>query len=194
MSYLSEMGVDPQLLALALRYDKADMRYLSVSEMRDLRLTNNEPNSPSPTTAEEPQPSASTTQASASKDLEAAAIGFVRRLIESDGNDPSATLRMVVDTYAANLSYYGKPRTLAEVLADKQRYFQRWPERGYRIREGSILATCANDNCMVSGIYDWTVRSLARNNQARGVARFSYTISLGQPPKVIAEDGRVIKQ
>lgn len=191
MSYLSEMGVDPQLLALALRYDKADMRYLSVSEMRDLRLTNIGPNSPAQATT---STTPSATQTSDADNLEAAAIGFVRRLIESDGTDPSAALRMVLDTYAANLSYYGKPATLAEVLADKQRYFQRWPERGYRIREGSLLATCANDNCMVSGVYDWTVRSLARNNQAHGAARFSYTISLGQAPKVVAEDGKVLKQ
>lgn len=192
MSYLSEMGVDPQLLAVALSYDKADMRYLSVSEMRDLRLTNTEANSA--TTVEQPQAPTSNTQGSASRELEAAAISFVRRLIESNGTDQNAALQMVVDTYAANISYYGKPSTLAEVLADKQRYFLRWPERGYRIRDGSTMATCANDNCMVSGVYDWTVRSLARNRQARGVARFSYTISLSQTPKIVAEDGKVLKQ
>ncbi len=202
MAYLSEMGVDPQLLAIALRYDKADMRYLSVSEMHDLRLTNTaanptgeaavaaEPSAPTATT----QAPTATTQATASNNLEAEAINFVRRLIESDGTDPNAALRMVVDTYAANISYYGKPSTLAEVLVDKQRYFQRWPERGYRIHDNSVMATCANDNCMVSGVYDWTVRSLARNNQARGVARFSYTISLGASPKIIAEDGKVLKK
>ncbi|QPC90758.1 hypothetical protein [Mesorhizobium sp. INR15] len=196
MGYLSEMGVDPQLLAIALRYDKADMRYLSVSEMHDLRLTNTvaNPTGEGAVAAEPSAPKTATTQATASNDLEAEAISFVRRLIESDGTDPNAALRMVVDTYAANISYYGKPSTLAEVLVDKQRYFQRWPERGYHIHDNSVMATCANDNCMVSGVYDWTVRSLARNNQARGVARFNYTISLGASPKIVAEDGKVLKK
>ena len=40
MSYLGEMGVDPKLMELALSYDKSDMRYLSASEMTDLRVTN----------------------------------------------------------------------------------------------------------------------------------------------------------
>ncbi|QSZ59528.1 hypothetical protein BTN45_20380 [Rhizobium sp. ZX09] len=40
ISYLSEMGVDPALLQLSLRYEKDDMRYLSKSEMAQYRVTN----------------------------------------------------------------------------------------------------------------------------------------------------------
>jgi hypothetical protein len=47
---------------------------------------------------------------------------------------------------------------------------------------------------MVSGLYDWVVRSIPRNKQAQGLARFSYTISLGANPKVVSEAGNVVKQ
>lgn len=40
---------------------------------------------------------------------------------------------------------------------------------------------------MVSGVYDWVVRSPSKNKQEKGVANFSYTISIGPYPKVIAE-------
>jgi hypothetical protein len=40
MGYIAEMGVDPQLMRLALQYETADMRYLSLSEMEQLRVTN----------------------------------------------------------------------------------------------------------------------------------------------------------
>lgn len=39
MAYISEMGADPRLLELSLRYDQNDMRYLSVSEMQQYRVT-----------------------------------------------------------------------------------------------------------------------------------------------------------
>jgi hypothetical protein len=47
---------------------------------------------------------------------------------------------------------------------------------------------------MVSGVYDWIVRSLARNRQSQGTARFTYTIAIGSDPKVVAEDGKVISK
>lgn len=39
MVYISEMGADPALMQLALRYDADDMRYLSKSEMQRFRVT-----------------------------------------------------------------------------------------------------------------------------------------------------------
>ncbi|MBO6717707.1 MAG: hypothetical protein JJ913_07105 [Rhizobiaceae bacterium] len=38
IAFMSEMGVDPVLLQLALRYDSTDIRYLSMSEMEQYRL------------------------------------------------------------------------------------------------------------------------------------------------------------
>jgi hypothetical protein len=40
ITYLNEMGVDPALLELSLRYEPDDMRYLSKSEMEKYRVTN----------------------------------------------------------------------------------------------------------------------------------------------------------
>lgn len=126
--------------------------------------------------------------------LKDAAIAVVRGLIEQDGSDPSSSLQVVANLYADTVSYYGKQRSLREVLADKRDYFKRWPERAYRIRNDSLMVTCANGACMISGTYDWMVRSIPRNKQAQGVARFSYTISLGANPKIISEAGNVVKQ
>lgn len=188
ISYLSEMGVDPKLLAFSLKYDQSDIRYLSASEMAELHVT---------TSVSEPAesfPASTTASREPSNQLETAAVGFVRRLIEADGTNPSAALNMVINSYADTVDYYGKIKTLPEVVADKRKYFLRWPERAYTVRSDSLLATCANSRCMVSGVYDWIVRSLARNRQSQGVARFTYTIAIGTDPKVVAEDGKVISK
>lgn len=142
-----------------------------------------------------PQAEASVSQSSApDESLREAAVNVVRRLIEQDSSDSSSSLQVVANLYADTVSYYGKLRSLGEVLADKRDYFKRWPERAYQIRNDSVMVTCANGACMVSGVYDWMVRSIPRNKQAQGVARFSYTISLGANPKIISEAGNVVKQ
>lgn len=189
ISYLTEMGVSTDLLGFSLRYDQADIRYLSASEMQQLRVTTEEIASLPPTTRDETatsEPTGST--------VEDAAVGIVRQLIERHGTDTVAAMQAVASLYANPVSYYGKQRALEEVLTDKRNYFQRWPERAYRIREQTLMVTCANGMCMVSGTYDWVVRSLPRNKQAQGAATFSYTISLGNSPKIVSETGSVVKQ
>ena len=46
IGYLTEMGVDPALLQVALSYDSNDIRYLSGSEMAKFRVTTPEENEP----------------------------------------------------------------------------------------------------------------------------------------------------
>ncbi|MBZ9977818.1 hypothetical protein [Mesorhizobium sp. BR-1-1-10] len=195
MSYMTEMGVDPRLMQMALSYDRSDMRYLSASEMADLKLTNvSAP--PSPVNASQvptqPNPAPSPgPNAVAKQELESAAVAFVKGLIESHGDNAELALAQVQASYAPSVDYYGKWTDLGSIIQDKKDYFHRWPERGYRVRDNSVMATCANDRCMVSGTYDWIVRSLPRHKQAKGVANFSYTISVGPNAKIIAETGRV---
>lgn len=194
MSYMSEMGVDPKLMELALSYDKSDMRYLSASEMAELRVT---------TTVAATQSSVDTAQvparpdpppaldASAKQQLESAAVAFIKGLIEHHGDNAEVALAQVQTSYAPTVDYYGKLTDLNAIIEDKRSYFQRWPERGYSVRENSVMVTCASDRCMVSGSYDWIVRSLPRHKQAKGVANFSYTIAIGSNPKIIAETSKV---
>lgn len=195
MSYMAEMGVDPRLMQIALSYDRSDMRYLSASEMADLRLTNvSAPQSPVDTSQMPARPNPAPAPAPngvAEQALESAAVTFIKGLIESHGDNAELALAQVQASYAPSVDYYGKWTDLNSIIQDKRNYFQRWPERGYRVHDNSVMATCGNDQCMVSGTYDWVVRSLPRHKQAKGVAKFSYTISIGPNPKIVAETGKV---
>lgn len=195
MSYMTEMGVDPKLMAVALSYDKSDMRYLSASEMTELRVTNLIPTQPPVDTSQVPStPSPPPAEASAKEQqLESAAVAFIKGLIERHGDNEDLAISQVLTSYAGIVDYYGKPTDLSSIVADKRSYFQRWPERGYNVHDESVMVTCANERCMVSGTYDWIVRSLPRHRQAKGVARFSYTIAIGPNPKIIAETSKVVR-
>jgi hypothetical protein len=194
ISYLNEMGVDPKLLAIALSYDKSDMRYLSSSEMADLRVTSGATGDvswtpPTPTPQAYPGPTARADD----HQLENAAVAFIKGLIEEHGDNTALAISQVLSSYASTVDYYGKYKSLSEIVEDKRKYYLRWPERGYRVRDDTVMVTCANDRCMVSGVYDWVVRSLSRHKQRQGVARFSYTIAVGSDPRIIAEAGEVIR-
>ncbi len=195
MSYMTEMGADPKLLELALSYDKSDMRYLSASEMAELRVTTaaigpSEADT-SPSSSPSPPAPESAPDNSAEQRMESSAVTFVKKLIEFHTENDEFALSQVQTFYAPIVDYYGKLTDLNSILLDKRNYFERWPERGYNIRDNSIMVTCGNDHCMVSGIYDWVVRSLPRHKQARGAANFSYTILISPTPKIVAETSKV---
>ncbi|WP_192384759.1 hypothetical protein [Mesorhizobium silamurunense] len=195
ISYVIEMGVDPKLMELASSYDKHDIRYLSASEMAELRVTNVEANqSPVGTsqvsTRQIPVPVRAPAP-DAGRQMESVAVAFIKDLIEHHGDNNDFALAQVQASYAPTVDYYGKLTNLSSIIQDKRNYYQRWPEREYSVRDDSIMVTCADDRCVVSGLYDWVVRSPSTHKQEKGAANFSYTISIGPYPKIIAETGNV---
>jgi hypothetical protein len=54
ISYLLEMGVDPALLQLSLKYESDDIRYLSKSEMEQYRVTTNQIDTGQPQASPQP--------------------------------------------------------------------------------------------------------------------------------------------
>ncbi|MDX8497427.1 hypothetical protein RFM99_03255 [Mesorhizobium sp. VK4C] len=195
ISYVVEMGVDPKLIELASSYGKHDIRYLSASEMAELRVTNAAANQPPANTSQvstRPNPAPVSAPApDARQQPESIAVAFVRDLIEHHGDNDDFALAQAQASYAPTVDYYGKLTNLSSIIQDKRNYYQRWPERAYKVRNDSIVVSCANDRCMVSGIYDWIVRRPSTHKQEKGVADFSYTISIGPYPKIIVETGDV---
>lgn len=197
LAYLDEMGVAAGLLQFALRYDQNDMRYLSASEMASLGVTTSSdpalPQSGQPDTNYAPPsaPPAVDPPASASE----RAVAFVRSLVAQHAGGRHDARALVASAYAGNVAYFGKSMSISEIIADKQRYFQRWPERSYHIRDESLSVDCQTPAlCTVTGIYDWAVRSVPRNRQASGTARFSFMIKVSGNLLVLSEDSEVIQR
>ncbi|MDX8492613.1 hypothetical protein RFN29_13615 [Mesorhizobium sp. VK22B] len=195
IAYVIEMGVDPKLMELASSYDRHDIRYLSASEMAELRVTNaaaNQSLADASQMSTTPNPAPAPASApDARQQPESVAVAFVRDLIEHHGDNNDFALAQVQASYAPTVDYHGKLTNLSSIVQDKRNYYQRWPERAYKVRNDSIVVSCANDRCMVSGIYDWIVRRPSTHKQEKGVADFSYTILIGPYPKIIAETGDI---
>lgn len=197
LAYLEEMGVDAGLLQFALRYDQNDMRYLSASEMASLRVTTTTDAAPSrsaqPSTSNVPPPA--TRAINPTTPAPDRAVAFVKSLVAEHSHGRQDARSLVTGSYAGNVSYFGKSMHVSEIVADKQRYFERWPERSYRIRDESLSVECQTYAlCTVAGVYDWSVRSVPRNRQASGTARFSFMVKVNGKPLVLSEDSQVISR
>lgn len=84
-----------------------------------------------------------------------------------------------------------------EVLADKMKSINRWPQRLYKMRERSLAVECneAVGACKASGIVDWVVRSPARNAQGGGASSFEYTFEARDGLlRITAEGGSVVSR
>ncbi len=208
LQYLDEMGVESSLLQFALRYDSDDMRYLSASEMADLRVThsgddqNNEPHQTARLQEPPPLPrkilplprKPTPSRGNPTQSMEARASDFVKRVIDAHMKSDGLALHWINSMYAESIRYFGRTLSLSEVLNDKKNYFRRWPEREYRVRENTISVKCGSVHCTVDGIYDWSAHSVPRNRKASGSATFSFIVNLVGSPRITYENGKVISR
>ena len=97
---------------------------------------------------------------------------------------------LLASLYAETVVYHGKSTPRQAVLLSKHRLADRWTERAYTIRPGSLSATCAKagTTCRVKGVMSWKYYEPRHANRSRGVDNFEYRVVLaGEAPQIIAE-------
>lgn len=146
---------------------------------------------PPPPPVEQQTPSPTYRDTSSSR-LNSLAADYVKLLISSN-SDGRTALSVANDAYANYVDYFGKTTTHREVLADKKRYYDRWPIRTSQVRDYTVEVFCENNKCAVTGEYDWFVSSPKRNKKAAGTASFYYVLDMQGGIKVISEGGKARK-
>src|SRR5215467_14511300 len=98
------------------------------------------------------------------------------------------------DAYEDPVIYYDKVISREAVLNDKRRFADRWPQRTYSIRPGTLIVQCGDNSlaCMVSGIADWAAAKDAK--RSRGAVNFYYTVHAGEGGllKIAEETSKVV--
>jgi hypothetical protein len=125
--------------------------------------------------------------------LQRRAADFVDALAARWSEPNARALDALGDLYADPVVYYGKATSRQWILYDKRHFAERWPQRRYRIRAGSMSTTCVDRTqmCRVKGTLDWefangTVPTAA--SASHGVATFDYSIDFSaSTPKITAE-------
>jgi hypothetical protein len=99
--------------------------------------------------------------------------------------------------YPDQILYFGKKASKGYVLHEKEVFAQRWPDRVYSVRPGSVSTSCdpASNTCTVSGMVDWRVSSRERNANSSGSAKFQLTFMIaGNSPALVSEWSEVVSR
>lgn len=99
--------------------------------------------------------------------------------------------------YADQVLYFGKQMQRAEVVAQLVKFTERWPMRSYVVRPESLKVQCDGSlsACQISGVVDFSAKSMTRNQWSRGSATFEYLLSFRpnqKYPVIVNEGGAVI--
>jgi hypothetical protein len=136
------------------------------------------------------KPPLAASQSSSSPEAAAGLLATEIMKTWSSAEDPNGL--SVRRFYAPVVKYYGTDTELAAVMVDKVKFANRWPERDYRIRPGSLAISCAQDGtCSVQGVVDWRAANPIKGTQSTGAAEFGYSFRNGL---IAAETGRVLSR
>jgi curved DNA-binding protein CbpA len=127
--------------------------------------------------------------------LEQRAASFVAARVSAWSSASTIDSAALATAYADKVLYYGRPKTRQEVLLDKRRLLEQWPERAYAVQPGSIAVQCRANLCKVGGTMVWQTRSIPRATSASGIAQFEYDLTLSRGAfKILSESSPLVQR
>jgi hypothetical protein len=104
------------------------------------------------------------------------------------------TLAATPDFYGSNVIFHGRSMSLRDLLAEKRRFVQRWPERRYRPRADTMGISCdpSGRSCTVRSVFDFTASNPANGRRSQGIATIELVVGfVGDRPVITAESSLV---
>lgn len=146
-----------------------------------------------PASTTRPEPPA--TQSTIATTLDNRARAFVEDYMRRTEGEAEQVLAFVRNSFGAEIRYYGKVVSNAQVVEEKRRYLSRWPQRRYQLKPETMRVECdeARSTCLLSGELDYHVRDPRAARSASGAASYELRVLFTHTgPKVIEESGRTL--
>jgi ATP-dependent protease ClpP protease subunit len=109
----------------------------------------------------------------------------------ADWSAPGADASVLAKYYASVVEFYGKAIPIATLMAEKEKFSQRWPTRHYTVKPETLYVTCEPTICAASGVVSWDVASPERNARSIGEANFVLKVSMPDL-HIVSENGAVM--
>ncbi|WP_448954851.1 hypothetical protein [Labrys neptuniae] len=201
-AYMAQLGLSDTAIVYVTSAGPDDIQWLSFSDASRVSIDvksfdmGDQPASPSVQSQPPAQePLASTPPSSMS--LEQQAMAFYSEYERNWSLDNASALPYLGSLYGDQIDYYGSIRPKTDVMAEKDKFAQRWPMRDYRPRPGTVSASCnvSRSECTVSGTLDWKAFNPAASITSVGVAEYQFVVTFaGAKPTIIGENGTVLKR
>ena len=104
------------------------------------------------------------------------------------------TLAATPEFYAPRVIFHGRSVTSRELIDEKRRFVQRWPERQYRPRTDTMGVACepGGRSCTVRSVFDFSASNPTRGRKSQGIATIELVVSFaGDRPIITAENSLV---
>lgn len=190
-AYFNSIGLPAKTVVYLTSASPQDMRWLAPEDADDLGISVKIFELPSSTRTAEPRRNNSIPSSS----LERAAIEFARNFQLEASRGPQRSLELVRRTYDESVLFYGKVIDKAKILAEKERYFNRWPLSIYTPLLDTLRASCDGRACTVSGELEFNSSDYEQKRRSAGRAEFIYGLRYdGSRFFVSAESGKVLQR
>jgi hypothetical protein len=106
-------------------------------------------------------------------------------------------LQTTPEFYGSRVLFHGKRMSFGELLAEKRRFAQRWPDRDYRYQPDTLNVRCSpgTNTCTVRSAFDFEAVNPKQNERSRGVGAHELVVSFaGERPVIIFETSRVLRR
>jgi len=92
--------------------------------------------------------------------------------------------------YGSTVVFHGRPVSLQNLLNEKRRFMERWPERHYRYRPETMTVMCQPGStfCHVRAVYDFDASNAARGKHSRGTGVHDLVVSFAADRAVIISE------
>ena len=196
-AYLSQIGLPTAAVVYITEPPPNSIRWLTATDAAkygiDVKVlslpTNGQAASRSSSTQRRPSQSAGNSK------LEQRAVATVQSIYTGLQVDNGSVMSFLSELYADEVLYFGRTLDKRSILADKERFIKRWPNRSYNLDNDRFYVSCLANNCTVNGQVEWQTNSPQRNATANGTASFSYTIDFTNgKPVIVAETSTVTKR
>jgi hypothetical protein len=194
-AYLSQIGLPDRAVIYVTQAPPNSMTWLTISEAQqvgiDVALFT------PPDAQSESKSRAALAVSTDIVTMQRKATEFVVSVIKLwNSQDSSAVLSFLDSSYGPEVFYYGSTKDKQTILADKRKFMERWPQRNYQIRDGSMTAQCesTSSTCDVSGIIDWDVTSPNRKANSSGAVAFAYNLNMSSSISIVQENSTILKR
>jgi hypothetical protein len=187
-AYLYQLGLSEDAIVYITRAGPASMQWLSTEDASQHGI--DVAALPSPDSVQGPKPINPAFNEKLQASPEQRATDFVRALALRWSGPNENALRSLDELYADEVRYHGKLIPRKAVVLDTKRFAERWPERNYTIRPGSISATCVEPSevCHVRATMDRVLANGATNAKWSDASSFEYRIATsGEALQIVAE-------
>jgi hypothetical protein len=189
-AYLAELGLSERAIMYLSNAAPDSMQWLTPAQAETFGIA---------LTVFDPKPSESTAAppVASSQTIEQRARDFIIALHVLTSGPSDRLIRILNGIYADEVLYYGKQTSQADVIAQIDKFLDRWPIRSYSVQPASLDVHCENINsqCRVMGLVNFDARSPARQQWSHGVASFDYLL-IFRPnlkwPIIVSESGNVV--